>query len=60
MQVLAVHDTELGAIEGEIAVPGIVCDNLGCGCDRGHVGLNSGTMTELVAVRDPGLTSTTW
>ena len=52
MHILVVDDAKLGAITGEIAVPGIVCDKPDCGCDRGHVGLDSSTMTELVTVHN--------
>ena len=55
MHILVVDDANLGAITGEIAVPGIVCDKPDCGCDRGHVGLNSSTMTELVTVHNSEL-----
>jgi hypothetical protein len=30
VHVLVIHDTKLGAVAGEIAIPGIVCDNLDC------------------------------
>lgn len=44
------------AIEGEIAVGPFVCDNLECGCDQVHQGLNSHGYTATVQVRDVELT----
>lgn len=64
MKILTIHQPNpsgeedfFGAVEGEIAVSGIVCDNCSnCGCDRSHGGLNShGASTQLM-VREVDLT----
>ena len=47
MKILTIHDAHLDnpdfccGIEGEIAVPPVICDSPSCGCDRSHSGPNS-------------------
>ena len=61
MKVLTIHDTGRGqpdfcwGVEGEIAIPSVICDTPGCGCDRSHSGLNSHKASTTVMVREVDL-----
>ncbi len=63
MKMLTIHQPQPGraddfcaGVEGEIAVPGMVCDRLDCGCDRSHSGLNSHAASSQLMVRELDLT----
>lgn len=63
MKSLAIHRPALGlpddfchAIDGELAVPFVVCDNRDCGCDRACIGLNSGKGSTTVRVVEVDIT----
>jgi hypothetical protein len=63
VKILTIHDYPrprgddfYWGMEGEVAIPGIVCDSPNCGCDRSHVGLNSHAGSTTVWVADTDLT----
>lgn len=49
------EDDFCAGVEGEIAVPGMVCDRPGCGCEFAHCGLNSKSASSQVMVREVDL-----
>jgi hypothetical protein len=49
------EDDFSAAVEGEIVVEQMICDNPNCGCDRSFGGLNSHSATTTVMVRDVDL-----
>lgn len=62
MKVLTIHhlkqrkDDFCFGIEGELALPSLVCDSKRCGCDRAFGGLNSHQASTTLMVRDLDLT----
>jgi hypothetical protein len=63
VQILTIHrhprprgDDFCWGVEGEVAVPGLVCDAPNCGCDRSHIGLNSHKGSTTVQVSNTELT----
>lgn len=63
MKLLAIHhlptpraDDWCWGVEGEPAIPGMVCDGPGCGCDRSHIGLSTAKGSTTLRVVDSDLT----
>jgi hypothetical protein len=59
MKALTIHryhgadaDDFFAGVEGEIAIPPMICDNPNCGCDRSYGGLNSHSASSTVMVRE--------